>query len=142
MKGLMSFEAIFSLTILIFFISSLSLLNTKYIDTTLYEYQLLNDILEVTEKNGGMERLSNGDINVIYEMQDLAKSQGYCLDIKTELESRSLNDLILGIEIINQDINLGSYSSCYKKGNVISTKRTIPTYLGGIIILEVEMQKQ
>ncbi len=143
-KGLMSFEAVFSLAILIFFISSLNVLNTRQIDTTIYEYQLLNDILEVTEKEGGIERLSNGDLTVINEMQNLAETQGYCLDIKLQQNSRTISNFEDVFQIINLDINIEAtyHSSCDESLNKVSTIRTIPTYLGEIIILEAEMWKQ
>ncbi len=143
-KGVMSFEAVFSLAILLVFISSLTLLNTKKIDTSLYEYQLLNDILEVTEKNGGIERLSNGDITVISEMQEIAQKQGYCLDITLELKDRTIPNIVEEFIIINQtvDIEFDFPSSCEEKINKVSTTRTIPTYLGEIIVLEAKMWKQ
>lgn len=143
-KGLMSFEAVFSLAVLIVFIGSLSILSSKKIDTTIYEYQLLNDILEVTEKNGGIERLSKGDVTVISEMQQIAEIQGYCLDIQLEFEDRTLQNLINNTIIIDTNINLNFDfpSSCEENENKVSTTRTIPTYLGEIIVLKAEMWKQ
>ncbi|MCC7552223.1 hypothetical protein KO317_00980 [Candidatus Micrarchaeota archaeon] len=143
-RGLMSFESVFSLAILIIFISSLSILKPNYLDTSLYEYQLLNDILEITEKNSGIERLSNGDITVILEMQEIAQKQGYCLDITLELIDRTIPNMEDEFIIINQTlyIELTFPSLCEERVNKVSTTRTIPAYLGEIIVLEAKMWKQ
>lgn len=169
-KGLMSFEAVFSLAVLLIFVSSLALIaNVKPVNTTVYEYQLLNDILEVAEKNGGIERLSSyGDVTVLDEMQSLASEHGYCLnlEITKNIDINPLKDLIesldggefiadnsevwqnvssSGMSLIPQD-HITIYSdppdNCIERSNKVSTTRTIPTYLGEVFVLKAEMWKQ
>jgi hypothetical protein len=83
---MMSFEAVFSFLLMLSMLSVISLTNNaQRIDTTLYEYQLLNDVLEVFGKHGEMEQfadyiegIGNKD-EVLRRMEEIEKATGYCL---------------------------------------------------------------
>lgn len=83
---MMTFEAIFSFLAMLAMLSAVSLTyDAQRIDTTLYEYQLLNDVLEVFEKHGEMGLFADyvegaGDGGeVLGRMEEIEEATGYCL---------------------------------------------------------------
>jgi len=93
---MMSFEAVFSFLLMLSMLSVVSLTNNaQRIDTTLYKYQLLNDVLEVFGKHGEMEFFADyvdGDGNrdeVMARMEEIGKATGYCLTFEAGNSSLS-----------------------------------------------------
>lgn len=93
---MMSLEALFSFLLMLSMLSVISLTNNaQRIDTTLYEYQLLNDVLEVFGKHGEMELFADyvdgaGDGNaVMARMEEIEKATGYCITFEAGNSSLS-----------------------------------------------------
>ena len=88
-NGFMSLEALVSLTVMLFLLNFIVItINANRLDTTLYKYQLLNDIIEVSEKldyfyTAGHDNLYQGN-SVFDNMTDMANDVNYCLLIEDD----------------------------------------------------------
>ena len=128
-KGMMSLEALFSLTVMLFLINFVLItVNAGRLDTTFYEYQLLNDILEVSEKTGLLYNVSispGNDLSQLGQMYAVTDDLGYCLKI-------------------DEDSKLYSENSCgYEPGaDKVSTTRIIMFKDGASAVVRFTMWKK
>jgi len=127
---MISFETVFSLLIFLLLIQSLVITqNANQIDTTLYEYQLVNDIAETIEKTNCYDNyLTGGMIARNNHLNDISQGIGYCIKVE---------DKSFGI-ITNE------YNTCNQEpiNNVISTERHVPLTVNVINVKYIIWQER
>ncbi len=89
-KGQISLEAVFGFTVIVFLVGFMILTKGSYrLDTTPYEYYVMNDILEVSEKLGYTYNYTTP--NDLQQIVNLAKPLGFCM-MAEDMGSRITTD--------------------------------------------------